>query len=76
MKCPVCKEGSTKKGKSTVTVDRKGAIVFFKDVPALICNNCGEAFFTSDISKQLYKLAQEAFAKGTELEIIKLKKVA
>jgi len=76
MKCPICKEGSTRKGKSTVTVDQKGAIVFFKDVPALICNNCGETYFTSEISKRLYKLAQEAFKKGAELEIINLKKVA
>jgi len=76
MTCPICKEGSTEIGESTVTVDRNGAIIFFKEVPALICNNCGETFFTSEISKKLYKLAQEAFDKGAELEIIKLKKVA
>ena len=76
MKCTICKEGVTKKGKSIVTVERKGAIVLFKDVPALICNNCGETYFTSEISKRLFKLAQEAFNKGTELEIIRLKKVA
>jgi len=76
MKCPICKEGSTENGESTVTVERNGAIVFFKEVPALICNNCGETYFTSEISKRLFKLAQEAFNKGTELEIIRLKKVA
>jgi len=76
MKCPICKEGSTHEGESTVTIEKSGAIIFFKEVPALICNNCGETYFTSDISKKLYKIAQEAFNKGAELEIIRLNKVA
>jgi YgiT-type zinc finger domain-containing protein len=76
MKCPICKEGSTKNGESTVTIERNGAIIFFKEVPALICSNCGETYFTSEISKKLFKIAQDAFNKGTELEIIRLKKVA
>jgi YgiT-type zinc finger domain-containing protein len=76
MTCPVCREGAMKKGTSTLTVERKGAIIFFKSVPALVCNNCGEAYFTSDVSKQVSKMADEAFKKGTELEIINMKKSA
>jgi len=76
MNCPICKEGITVNGKTTVTVERNGAIIFFKNVPALICNNCGESYFESSISKHLFLLANEAFDKGTELEIIKLKEVA
>jgi len=76
MKCPICREGNTSDGKSTVTVENNGAIIFFKDVPALICNNCGEAYFTSEISKKLFQLAQESLKKGAELEVINLKNVA
>jgi YgiT-type zinc finger domain-containing protein len=76
MKCPICKEGTMKNGKSTLTVERKNALIFFKQVPALVCNNCGETFFSSDVSKQVYKIAEEAFNKGTELEVIKMKKIA
>ena len=76
MKCPICKEGVTETGKANITLERKGSIIFFKEVPALICNNCGENYFSSDISKRLFKLAQETFKKGIELEIIKLQNVA
>ena len=76
MNCSICNEGSTKDGKSTVTVERQGAIVVFKDVPALVCENCGEAYFTSEISKKLLKIANEAFKRGTELEVIKMSNVA
>jgi len=76
MKCPVCKNGSTRVGKSTLTIDIKGHLFFFKDVPAMICNNCGEVYFSSAISKQVYQTAIESVKKGSEFEIIRLNKVA
>lgn len=76
MQCPVCKLGKTKPGKSTLTVDIKGHLFFFKDVPANVCGNCGEVYFSSTISKQVYLTATESIKKGSEFEIIKLKKVA
>jgi YgiT-type zinc finger domain-containing protein len=76
MKCPVCKLGTTKTGKSTVTVDIKGHLFFFKDVPASICKNCGEVYFSSSISKQIYQASLESIKKGSEFEIIRPTKVA
>ena len=76
MKCPICNEGETKQGKTTVTIDNENSIIFFKEVLALICENCGENYFSSKVSKILQKIAQESLKKGIELEIIKLPKVA
>jgi len=76
MHCPICKLGETKNGKSTLTVDIKGHLFFFKDVPASICSNCGEVYFSSTVSKQVYQTALESIKKGSEFEVIRLKKVA
>ena len=76
MRCPICNEGYSEDGLSTLTVERNGSIILFKNVPALICNNCGESYFSNDTSKKIYKLSQEAFLKGVELEIIKIQQVA
>jgi YgiT-type zinc finger domain-containing protein len=76
MKCPVCKLGTTKIGKSTLTVDIKGHLFFFKDVPSSVCNNCGEVYYSSAVSKQVYQAALESIKKGSEFEIIRLPKVA
>ena len=76
MKCPICKLGTTKTGKSTLTVDIKGHLFFFKDVSANVCNNCGEVYFSSAVSKQVYQTALESIKKGSEFEIIRLTKVA
>jgi len=60
MKYPACKLETTKTGKSTVTAYIKGHLFFFKDVPASICNNCGEVYFSSIISKKIYQTALES----------------
>lgn len=47
MKCVICKQGSTKPGHATVTLQRGNTTVIFKEVPADICENCGEYFITN-----------------------------
>ena len=73
MKCVLCETGTLKKGKTTVTLTKGDSIVIFKQVPALICDQCGHYNLESATAKQLLKLAHEALKKGTELEIINLK---
>ncbi|MGH7938508.1 MAG: type II toxin-antitoxin system MqsA family antitoxin, partial [Bryobacteraceae bacterium] len=42
MKCTICKKGETAPGTATVTLERGGLTLVVKDVPAQICDNCGE----------------------------------
>lgn len=71
MECVICKHGSTKQGFTTVILSKKNSIVIFKNVPAEICENCGEYFLSSEISKKIFCLAEEAIKKGVEIEIIR-----
>ena len=43
MKCVVCKLGETRPGQTTVTLERQGAALVVRSVPAQVCENCGEA---------------------------------
>lgn len=72
MTCLTCKVGRPKAGFATVTLERNGAIVVFKQVPARICDNCGEKYFDTDVTSRLLKQAQDAVAKGAEVEIVRL----
>ncbi len=76
MECVICRNGVTRKGKVTVTLERKGTVVIIKQVPANVCNNCGEYYLDADMTKQILQKAEEAYNKGAEIEVIKLKKVA
>ena len=53
--------------------DKGGNIVIFKNVSALICDNCGAKFFDSQTSAILLKQVREARKNGSELEILNLK---
>jgi YgiT-type zinc finger domain-containing protein len=70
--CPTCKNGTLKPGTTTVTVERAGALIIFKEVPADVCDNCGAYFLSEDTSNELYKKANEAIQKGAQVEILKL----
>ncbi len=73
MKCTICKNGKCKKGITSIMFDKSGTIVIFKNVAAMICDNCGAKFINDEISSLLLKQVREARKNGSELEILNLK---
>ncbi len=71
MTCVICKHGNTKFGYTTVTLLRENTTVIFKEVPADICENCGEYYLSEEITGKLLERAEEAVKKGAEVEILK-----
>jgi YgiT-type zinc finger domain-containing protein len=69
MNCVICKQGQTQAGLVTVTLEREGAIVMFKRVPAEVCENCGEYYLSDEVTGELLERAEEAIASGAEVEI-------
>ncbi len=76
MECVICKNGSTNEGYVTVTLERNGSIIAIKDVPAQICQNCGEYYLDAEMTKEVLKRADLAVKNGAEIEVIKMNKVA
>ncbi len=73
MECVICKNGTTIKGKVTITFEKKEAIIVIKDVPANICNNCENYFLDSDIAKKVLAKANEELNKGALFEVTSLR---
>jgi len=71
MNCAICKEGTTKSGRTVVTLQRGEATVIVKNVPAETCENCGEYYLSQDISDKVLRLAEEAVSRGAEVEIVR-----
>ncbi|HOO71503.1 MAG TPA: type II toxin-antitoxin system MqsA family antitoxin [Spirochaetota bacterium] len=71
MKCALCKNGETRDGKTTVTLSRGDSVIVIKEVPAFICDNCGEYFLSGEVSRSVLAKAEEAYKKGVEVEIMK-----
>jgi YgiT-type zinc finger domain-containing protein len=69
MKCVICKSGETRPGKTTVTLERENLTLVFKGVPAEVCQNCGEAYVSAELSRQLLTSAEVAARAGVEVEV-------
>jgi len=68
----LCKVGATEKGKVTIKLERDGAIVLIKDVPAEICTNCGHYYLSEEITRLVMEKGNTAIENGAELEVFKL----
>ncbi|MEK0432083.1 MAG: type II toxin-antitoxin system MqsA family antitoxin [Betaproteobacteria bacterium] len=71
MKCVICKHGDTELSTTTMTLERDGAVVAFKDVPAQVCRNCGEAYVAEEISAKLLGMAEQSVRDGIEVGVRK-----
>jgi YgiT-type zinc finger domain-containing protein len=65
----MCKDGDTKLGTTTVTLERDATTVVFKHVPAQVCENCGEAYIDAEVTQQLLRVIEEAVHGGVQVDV-------
>jgi YgiT-type zinc finger domain-containing protein len=71
MKCAICRNGVTKNGKITVVLEKNETTLVCKNVPAEVCDNCGEEYVSSATNRKLLLKAQEAVQRGVDLEMLR-----
>lgn len=71
MKCVLCRQGETHAGQVTVTLQRGETVVIIKQVPADVCENCGEYYLSKEVTSLVLKKGEEAVLKGAEVEILR-----
>ncbi len=71
MKCIACKTGNLEEGATTVTLEKDGTIIVFKNVPALVCDQCGKGYTDRDVTAKLLQIVKEEATKGKELELMR-----
>ena len=71
MKCAICRNGETQEGRVTIVLEKEQTTLVFKKVPALICENCGEEYLSSEINNDLLKKAKDAVERGVDFEMLR-----
>jgi YgiT-type zinc finger domain-containing protein len=69
MKCVVCRNGETRTGRVTVTLEREGLILVVKGVPGRACENCGEEHLEEAETARLLGAADGAARAGIRVEV-------
>jgi len=71
VKCVICRQGETSPGLVTVPLQRGETTVIFKEVPADVCENCGEYYLSQVVTEKLLARAEAAVKNGAEVEILR-----
>jgi len=71
MRCAIRKNGETGDGSFMAAQERQGAAVIIKDVPAAVCDNCGEYYLSEEVAAHVLELAETAAHNGAELEVLR-----
>ena len=73
MKCVICKQGETRPGTATLVLERGGLTFVLKNVPAEVCDNCGEEYVGEDAATAALRAAERAADEGVTVEIREFK---
>ncbi|MBF0462568.1 MAG: type II toxin-antitoxin system MqsA family antitoxin [Magnetococcales bacterium] len=71
MHCAICRHGETLAGETTVTLERARTIVVIREVPADVCEQCGEYYLDEKATARVFALAEEAVQRHAEVEILR-----
>ena len=66
--CPLC-AGHKKQGKTTVTVNLGEGVLVVRDVPALVCSQCGADWIEDAVAVRLEALTEDARKKHLQVEV-------
>ena len=69
MMCPICRQGETHPGSTMATLERGELTFVAKDLPAMVCANCGEEYIDEKTAGRLLKTAGEAVKAGVQVDV-------
>ena len=67
-RCPICK-GNKSNSTITFSVDLGYGVVVVRDVPAIVCEQCGSEWIRDQEAEQLEKIVADAKKKHTMIEV-------
>jgi YgiT-type zinc finger domain-containing protein len=58
-RCTFCR-GTLKEGKSQFIARVENEVIVVRDIPAFVCEQCGEAYYSVDISEKIDEVMKDA----------------
>ncbi|MBW1768905.1 MAG: type II toxin-antitoxin system MqsA family antitoxin [Deltaproteobacteria bacterium] len=68
-RCPLCK-GEKNHGITTYSADLGFGVVVVRDVPARICNQCGEEWIEPNVAEELERIVNTARHARCQVEVV------
>ncbi len=74
-RCPLC-GGEKEPGTTTFAVDLQFGVVVVRQVPALVCTQCGDAWIDDRVAERLEVVVADARRKQTVVEVAQWQQIA
>jgi len=75
MTCYMCK-GKTKELRKTYVATLEDCVIIIKNVPALVCEQCGEAYYTDEVAERLEQIVEKMRKFVKEVAVVEYEKAA
>jgi len=75
MTCYMCK-GKTKELRKTYVATLEDCVIIIKNVPALVCEQCGEAYYTDEVAERLEQIVEKMRKFVEEVAVVEYEKAA
>ena len=76
MKCPLCK-GQMTEGKTILPYEfNNGRVIVVLDVPALVCDQCGDDFVDIKVTRNIEKILDKVESDGMKMGFVEYRKAA
>ncbi len=69
--CPVCK-GTRRHATTIFGADHGCGVVVVRNVPALVCSQCGADWIEDPVAQRIERLVEKAKAKHSQVEVMAL----
>jgi len=66
--CYFCRKGILEDRKVTVDFRWGSKLIVIEEVPAKVCNECGEKYYSAEVSREMERIAAEG-KKGKVIEV-------
>jgi len=70
MNCVLCK-GTMHNGTTHFPIDRDSQFLLVKNVPALICEQCGEMFIDDKVYQKIEEIVNSVQNSNVEIEVLR-----
>lgn len=70
MNCFTCKGGHLKEEIKTYVANLDTCVIIVKNVPSLVCQQCGDVYYTNDVMKRLEKIVDTMEKLVKEVAIV------
>ena len=71
MKCVICKHGELEPGITPILFEQDGCRIVMKEVPANVCNNCGESYVNEKVAHEILDQINTAVHQGIVIDVRK-----